>query len=109
MLCLGLGLAAWAESPAPQAPRPEPELIYPPGPGAKVAQARCTSCHGAETFLNARLDAKTWQKAVHKELTERGAVLSAGEKRVLMAYLIQNFRPDTPPHPPHKVVIDPAF
>lgn len=95
----------WVASVGAEQPRPLPNLHYPPGAGAAIARSRCTSCHGAETFLNARLDPVTWKQTLHKELSERGARLSEQEKPVLLAYLISNFRRDTPKKPPARVVL----
>lgn len=98
MTVLLLSGTVWAEG-----PRPVPPVLFPPGPGAAIAKARCTSCHGGETLVNARLDAITWKQALHKELTERGARLSEQEKSTLLKYLIKNFPTTVAKNPPVKV------
>jgi mono/diheme cytochrome c family protein len=90
--------------------------VYPPGPGRRVMEEVCMSCHGENFFPMRPRNAAGWQAAIDlmmgKNLFDRdrtnpyeGILVPPAtnfrfgyqDRKDLLAYLIQNFGPDSKP------------
>ncbi len=64
----------------------------PEAAGKDVVARVCTVCHGAETFLNSRMNSEEWGKVV-ADMVARGARGSDAEIRTVVDYLGKNLAP----------------
>jgi hypothetical protein len=78
----------WAVSAGAQS-KPEDEL--PDGPGKKILQASCTSCHALTevTKFKGYYTRAQWRDVV-QTMVDYGATLQAGEAEVLADYLTEH-------------------
>ncbi len=66
----------------------EPKL--PDGPGKRLTERICTSCHGIETAVSERHDREGWQKVID-DMVSRGADGTDEELKTVCEYLTKNF------------------
>lgn len=59
--------------------------------GKTVLEAKCQNCHGLATVYNTQASADQWTSIVDN-MVARGAVLTADERTVLIAYLAANLK-----------------
>lgn len=59
--------------------------------GKTVLEAKCQNCHGLASVYNTQASADQWTSIVDN-MVARGAVLTADERTVLIAYLAANFK-----------------
>ena len=71
--------------------------LYPPGPARDLVEATCMACHGP-TFLSERSwNAGRWDLAIEAMALEGRVDLAQPEREMLVAYLEENFGPDSTP------------
>lgn len=67
---------------------PDDPAHFPPGPGAELAEARCTACHSASMPLTQpAMDAEKWGGVIKKMRETYGATVEDAEVPILTAYL----------------------
>ncbi len=59
--------------------------------GKTILEAACQNCHGLAIVYNTQATADQWTSIVDN-MVARGAVLTADERTVLIAYLAANFK-----------------
>lgn len=64
----------------------------PDGRGKKTVLAKCTQCHGPETFASTRKSADGWDQLLTK-MTSNGLTLTDEEYDVILDYLTKNLGP----------------
>ncbi len=62
----------------------------PSGPGRDVVESRCTACHGIDRVVTVRRTAADWN-AIIKNMSARGAALSAEQTQQIARYLTEHF------------------
>ena len=71
--------------------------LYPPGPARDLAESNCMACHGP-TFLSEKSwGAGLWDLAIEAMAAEGRIDFSQPERETLVAYLAENFGPDSTP------------
>jgi cytochrome c2 len=95
MVC-GFGSPAAAQL-AGRATRPQ--VVPPTGPARQVIFKNCTTCHGIDDYAYSALDRAGWD--AHLTNSHRGLEVSlpAGDRAVLLDWLVQRFGPTTKPFP----------
>jgi mono/diheme cytochrome c family protein len=95
MVC-GFGSPAAAQL-AGRATRPQ--VVPPTGPARQVIFKNCTTCHGIDDYAYSALDRAGWD--AHLTNSHRGleVTLPAGDRAVLLDWLVQRFGPTTKPFP----------
>ena len=76
-----------------------PQIEPPKGPVRQVIFKNCTSCHGIDDYAYNALDRAGWNALIaskHKDLT---VPLAAGDRDVLLDWLVTRFGPTTRPFP----------
>ena len=63
------------------------------GPGEKLVEKTCQSCHAVSTFTSKRLSADDWADEVEK-MVSRGAVLTDAETDQVVQYLAAHYGPE---------------
>ena len=79
---------------------PSSETIFPPGPGAQIANGQCLICHSAGMVLRQPpLTQTQWAIEIEKMRTAYGAPLPADQVQALAEYLhgINGTKPNTEP------------
>jgi hypothetical protein len=92
MAVLVLAASISAAAPAQQQPASPPPP--PAGPGLKLIEERCGSCHNTDQVFVAHKAASEWAGTV-QQMIDRGADLDPDEQKTVVAYLAANFA--TPP------------
>jgi cytochrome c5 len=83
-LAVGLGALLWAGE----------KSSLPEGPGKKILETACVSCHGLDVVTATKLSKQRWQVLV-LGMTDERAPLTKGEQAELVEYLTANFgQPD---------------
>ena len=62
----------------------------PEGKGKDVVEAACTACHGTSNFTGSRLSKQDWGFVV-SDMIDRGALITAEEKKIIVDYLTEHF------------------
>ena len=91
LIWLAVSGVVWAASAGIAAAQTRPEDELPDGPGKKILQASCTSCHELDevTKFKDYWDRKQWQDAVGTMIAY-GAEIDENEAKVLTDYLVQH-------------------
>ena len=86
-----LSAMAWTASASPAATQARPEDELPDGPGKKILQASCTSCHelGEVTKFKGYYTRAQWRDVV-QTMMDYGAKLQPAEAEVLADYLTEH-------------------
>jgi competence ComEA-like helix-hairpin-helix protein len=66
----------------------------PPGAGGRVASKVCTACHDVDQIRQRRLSRDEWAEIVD-DMVDRGAKPTAQEENAILAYLEENFGPNS--------------
>ena len=80
-------------SAAQNAPATPNGAKLPDGPGEKLVEKTCQSCHAVSTFTSKRLSAGDWADEVEK-MVSRGAVLTDDETDQVVQYLAAHYGPE---------------
>lgn len=59
---------------------------------ATLLEARCADCHSLSRVTGARYTQEQWDQVV-TQMIQKGAVLNADEKKTLVAYLAETYKP----------------
>ena len=91
--CLAIWMTIWTTVPGGilTAAQSKPEDELPDGPGRRILQASCTSCHdlGEVTKFKGYYTRAQWRDVV-QTMVEYGAKLQSGEADVLADYLAEH-------------------
>ena len=80
--------------PAAQNTPPPPSTDkFPDGPGEKLVERSCLTCHAARVIMNKRASEDEWGEEVDK-MVSRGAILSDDETDQVIEYLAAHYGPD---------------
>lgn len=66
---------------------------FPDGPGEKVVERACLTCHAARIVMNKRASEDEWAEEVDK-MVSRGAILTDDETDQVIEYLATHYGPD---------------
>jgi competence protein ComEA len=80
-------------SAAQNAPATPAATKLPDGPGEKLVEKTCQSCHTVSTFTSKRHSADDWADEVEK-MVSRGAVLTDAETDQVVQYLATHYGPE---------------
>jgi hypothetical protein len=75
-------------------PKPNADKLA-DGPGEKLVEKACLSCHNAHVIVTKRASADDWAEDVDK-MVARGAVLTDDENDQVVEYLSTHYGPDAP-------------
>ena len=75
VLVLGMAEKAWSQA-------------LPEGKGKEVVEAACTECHGTSSFTSSRFSKPDWEFVVN-DMIDRGALITAEEKEIIVDYLTE--------------------
>ena len=78
--------------------RNRPIVDLPRGPVRQVILDNCTACHGIDDYAYYAMDRAGWQKLI-ETMKEKGAVISDGDRSILLDWLVTKFGPDSKPFP----------
>ena len=78
--------------------RNRPLVDLPRGPVRQVILDNCTACHGIDDYAYYAMDRAGWQKLI-ETMKEKGAVISDGNRSILLDWLVTKFGPDSKPFP----------
>ena len=78
--------------------RNRPLVDLPRGPVRQVILDNCTACHGIDDYAYYAMDRAGWQKLI-EAMKEKGAVISDGDRSILLDWLVSKFGPDSKPFP----------
>ena len=86
-----LSVAAWSGAAQASATHAAPDDELPDGPGKKILQASCTSCHALDevTKFKGYYSRAQWKDVV-QTMVDYGAKLQPGEMDVLADYLTEH-------------------
>jgi hypothetical protein len=72
----------------------------PDGPVRSIIIKNCTACHGIDDYAYHAMDRAAWKDLLDtKHRQRRGVVLSDGDEKILLDYLVEKFGPDSTPFP----------
>jgi hypothetical protein len=69
---------------------PKNDVKLPDGPGKSVTERVCTTCHGLENVVRARMTKERWGSVVD-DMVSRGATATDSEIDQIIGYLAANF------------------
>ena len=76
-----------------------PQVIPPQGPVRQVLFKNCTSCHGIDDYAFNALDREGWSRYIDEKHKGRPVTLAAGDRDLLLDWLVSKFGPGTKPFP----------
>jgi mono/diheme cytochrome c family protein len=76
-----------------------PQVVRPDGPVWQVIRKNCISCHGIDDYAYSALDRGGWQALLETKHKDGSAVLSDGDRNILLDWLVVKFGPATKPFP----------
>src|SRR5439155_24452122 len=99
-LVVAVMVANLAVPAAAQRRRPNrPVVDLPRGPVRPIILRSCTACHGIDDNAFHAMDRAGWQ-ALIETMKEKGAVISAEDRSILLDWLVAKFGPDSKPFQP---------